>query len=173
MVWIYLIVQGVFLWMLGRRVSNKHDGVYTVMFDIISILSLLFGLIMAPLLVKVLPFLLIAPSRIFPNLDPNAAWTQQSLAETIKESLYEFVLNLGEPLEDFLSRFGVNLPSLEDSQRFTSFSATSDYDFNWRTFKDIIVLLVGSLAAWASYLYFRTTHSIPENLTTFEDRQVS
>ena len=167
MVWIYLIVQALVLWMLGRRISNKHDGVYTVMLDITSLLSLLLGLIMAPLLIKVSPFLLIAPSRIFPNLDPNAVWTQQPLAQTGKESLHLFALNLGEQLGDFFSRVGINLPSPEAVQSFTSFSTTSDYGLNWRTLKDILVLLVGSLTAWVSYVYYRTTHSIPETLTNF------
>ena len=173
MVWIYLIVQALLLWMLGRRMSNKHDGVYTVMFDIISLISLLLGLIMAPLLIKLLPFLLIAPSRIFPNLDPDAVWTQQPLAQTIKESLYVFALNFREQLEDFLSRVGITLPSAEVVQDFTSFSATEDFDLSWRTFKDIVVLLIGSVKAWVSYIYYRATHSIPETLTNFGERQVS
>ena len=172
MVWIYLIVQALILWMLGRRLNEKHDGVYTVMFDITSLLSLLLGLIMAPLLFKLLPFLLIAPARFFPNLSPDSAWTQQPLVQTAKESLRLFALNLGRQVGSLCSRFGMNFQS-PTAKSYASFSASMEQVLSWQMFKDILVLLLGSLSAWLSYLYYEMVHFIPDTLTKFGDRQVS
>ncbi|MCG8364224.1 MAG: hypothetical protein MJA27_12950 [Pseudanabaenales cyanobacterium] len=173
MAWIYLIVQALFLWMLGRRLKEKHDGVYTIMFDITSLLSLLLGLIMAPLLFKLLPFLLIAPYRFFPNRGQNFASTQQSLAQTAKEGLHRFGLNLGRQVGSLFNRFGMNVQSPTASQSYTSFSTSADYVLTWSMLKDILLLLGGSLTAWFSYLSYEITHSIPGTLTKFGNRQVS
>ena len=173
MFWIYLIVQALILWMIGQHLKDKHDGVYAVTFNITCLLSLFLGIIMAPLLIKLLPFLLIAPSRFLPNMDQNVAWTQRSLAEIAKERLCLVASSFGSLLGRLFSLTGIKSQSPETARSHTSFGLAEDPVFTWSTLQDILLLLAGSLTAWLSYLSYEIAHTIPETLTKLGNRQVS
>ena len=173
MVWIYLIFQALILWMLGQHFKDKHDGVYTVTLNITCLLSLFLGVIMAPLLVKVLPFLLIAPSRFLPDMGQDAAWTQRSLAQTAMDRLRPLASSMGSLLGGRFGHFGIGSQSPETARSYTSYSLEEDQVFTWDTLKDVLRLLGESLAAWFSYLSYEIAQSIPETLTKLGSKQVS
>ena len=173
MFWIYLIIQAVILSMLGRRFKDKHDGVYAVTLNVLSLLSFLLGFIMAPLLIKILPFFLIAPSRFFPNMGQSFAWSQQSLAQNAKASLRLFSSIASRHLGSLFHHFEISSQPPEAPRSFTSYSLSGDHVFNWSTLKDILLLLGGSLTAWFSYLSYEIANAFPQNLTKIGERQVS
>ena len=173
MVWIYLIAQALILWMIGQHLKDKHEGIYALTLNIACLFSLLLGVVMAPLLIKLLPFLLIAPSRFLPNMNQNAAWTQRSLAQTAKVRLCQFASSIASQFQKGFSHSGVRSQSPEILRSYTAFSLSDDQAFTWSTLRDILFLLGESLAAWFAYLSFEITHSIPETLTKLGNRQVS